>query len=94
MVERRIVDYVAALARVKVTDREKEFLDGQLSKILEYIDKLKELDVEGIDSLRGLHLENNIFRNDEIRPFCFGKEILNNSPCQEDGFFKIPKVIE
>lgn len=94
MAERKIVDYVAGLARINVSPEEKEFLNKQLSKILEYIDKLNELNVEEVEPMRGLHPENNIFRSDEVKPSSCQDDILNNAPAKEDNYFKIPKVIE
>jgi aspartyl-tRNA(Asn)/glutamyl-tRNA(Gln) amidotransferase subunit C len=94
MVDKKVVEYVADLARIKVSEEEKEFLSGQLSKILDYIDKLKELNVENIEPLRSLHLESNIFRNDQARTFTFSEDILKNAPLREGNYFKIPKVIE
>ncbi|HIE35826.1 MAG TPA: Asp-tRNA(Asn)/Glu-tRNA(Gln) amidotransferase subunit GatC [Candidatus Omnitrophica bacterium] len=94
MVDKKIVEYVAQLARVKISEEEKEKLTSQLSRILDYIDKLKELDVESVSPLRGPHLEKIVLRKDQVKPFSFQKEILNNVPSQEDGFFKISKVIE
>ena len=94
MVDKKIVEYVANLARIKVSEEEKEFLSDQLSKILSYVDKLKELNVEKAEPLRGLHLENNIFRPDEVKASNLTDEILKNAPQKEGNYFKIPKVIE
>ncbi|MFH1519805.1 MAG: Asp-tRNA(Asn)/Glu-tRNA(Gln) amidotransferase subunit GatC [Candidatus Omnitrophota bacterium] len=88
------VEYVAKLARIKITSQEKEVLSEQLSKIIGYIDKLKELDVEGIEPLRGLHISKNIFREDKAFTSTSRDDILKNSPSQDGDHFKIPKVIE
>ncbi|MDP2922202.1 MAG: Asp-tRNA(Asn)/Glu-tRNA(Gln) amidotransferase subunit GatC [Candidatus Omnitrophota bacterium] len=94
MVDKEIVEYVANLARIQVSEEEKEFLSGQLSKILGYIDKLKELDVEKVEPMRGLHLEKNIFRKDEVRISGLNEDILKNAPSREGDYFKVPKIIE
>lgn len=94
MTEKKVIDYVGLLARINLTDQEKQSLDSQLSKILEYVEKLKELDVDNVEPLRGLHLEHNIFRNDEVKSFSSADDILHNAPLREGSFFKIPKVIE
>ncbi len=88
------VEYVAKLARIKITSQEKEALSEQLSKIIGYIDKLKELDVEGVEPLRGLHIPENIFREDKAIPSTSRDDILKNSPSRENDYFKIPTVIE
>ncbi len=94
MSDKKQVEYVANLARIGISAEESESLASQLSKILGYIDKLKELDVSGIEPMRGLHLENNIFRKDEAMDSGTQEDILKNAPAREGNYFKIPKVIE
>lgn len=94
MVDKKIVEYVAHLARIKVTEEEKEFLGHQLSKILEHIDTLKEVNVENVMPLRSPHLERNVLRKDEVKPSGAREEILKNAPSREGDYFKIPKVLE
>lgn len=94
MPDKKIVEYVANLARIGVSSDEIEYLSSQLSKILGHIDKLKELNVDNIEPMRGLHLENNIFRKDEAVNSNLKEDILKNAPSREGDYFKIPKVIE
>jgi aspartyl-tRNA(Asn)/glutamyl-tRNA(Gln) amidotransferase subunit C len=94
MVDKKVVEYVAMLARIKVSDEEKEFLSSQLSKILDYIGKLNELDVESAEPLKNLGLENNVFRKDKAIAFALEANILKNSPSRQENYFKVPKVIE
>ncbi|MCK9613889.1 MAG: Asp-tRNA(Asn)/Glu-tRNA(Gln) amidotransferase subunit GatC [Candidatus Omnitrophica bacterium] len=94
MPDKKQVEYVANLARIAISADEIEYLSSQLSKILDYIDKLKELNVDNIEPMRGLHLENNIFRKDEVVDSAVCEDILKNAPSREGNYFKIPKVIE
>ena len=94
MVDRVIVEYVARLAHLAISQAEKEYLAGQLSKILDYIDKLKELDTDGVEPLRSLVDQRNVFRVDQAKPSGKQAQILHNAPSLVDGHFKIPKVIE
>ncbi len=94
MPEKKQVGYVANLARIGISDKEAECLGSQLSKILGYVDKLKELNVDGVEPMRGLNLENNIFRDDEVIDCGLQEDILKNAPSREGNYFKIPKVIE
>ncbi|MDD5069196.1 MAG: Asp-tRNA(Asn)/Glu-tRNA(Gln) amidotransferase subunit GatC [Candidatus Omnitrophica bacterium] len=88
-----IVDYISKLARINVSNEEKKPLESQLSRILEYVNKLKEADVTSVEPLRNLHTNNNVYRQDTvIYPFQ-QENILNNAPLKEDGYFKTPKVI-
>jgi len=94
MIEKKVVEYISNLARIHINEKEKEFLSGQLSKILSYINKLQELNVDNIEPKRGAHFEENIFREDVVEESNSGEEILNNSPLKEGRFFKVPKVVE
>ncbi len=94
MVDKKTVEYVANLARIEISLSEAEYLGIQLSKILDYIDKLKELDVDNVVPMRGMNMQNNIFRNDEVKECKVEEDILKNSPQREGNYFKIPKVIE
>jgi aspartyl-tRNA(Asn)/glutamyl-tRNA(Gln) amidotransferase subunit C len=89
-----IVEYVAKLARINLTNDQKKNLNSQLSNILEYVDKLKEVNVEGITPLRSPHAEGNIFRQDKAAKGSEREDILNNSPAREENYFKVPKVID
>ncbi|MCM8786820.1 MAG: Asp-tRNA(Asn)/Glu-tRNA(Gln) amidotransferase subunit GatC [Candidatus Omnitrophica bacterium] len=93
MVNREIVEYVAKLARIEITEQEKDFLCSQLSKILNYIDTLKEVDVKDIEVFRGYHVKECFLREDNILIFDAKEKILKNAPLEEDNYFKIPKVI-
>jgi aspartyl-tRNA(Asn)/glutamyl-tRNA(Gln) amidotransferase subunit C len=92
--EKGNVEYVAGLAKIKITAEEKSYLSRQISDIIGYIDKLKELNVEGVEPMRGLHIPGNVFRKDEVIVSFCREEILKNSPLREGDYFKIPKVIE
>jgi len=93
MADRKSVEYVANLARIRITSEEKDSLGEQLSKIIGYIDKLKELDVEGVEPLRGASISRDVFREDKVIPSNCREDILKNSPSREGDYFKIPKVI-
>jgi len=94
MVDTKIVEYVANLARINISEEEKKRLVPQLSKIVDYIDKLKELDVRGIEPTKGAVTEENVFRPDKAKLDKTFIEILRNAPSQENKHFKVPKVIE
>lgn len=94
MIDKKTVEYVANLTRIEISESEKVCLGNQLAKIINYIDKLKELNVKGIEPMRGLHREKNILRKDEIKSFSFKEDILVNAPLRMGDYFKIPKVME
>lgn len=88
------VEYVAKLARLELTEEEKEKYTIQLAKILEYVSKLNQLDTENIEPTSHVLPLQNVFREDEIKPSLSQEEILTNAPEKEDGYFKVKKVLE
>jgi aspartyl-tRNA(Asn)/glutamyl-tRNA(Gln) amidotransferase subunit C len=94
MISEKDVEHVAMLARLKLTPDEKRVFSGQLSHILEYIDKLNELDTAGVEPLSHPLDLTNVFRDDEAKPSLARDEALANAPQQRDGFFIVPPVLE
>lgn len=88
------VEYVARLARLALSEEEKEKFTGQLAKILEYMDKLNELDVKDVPPLSHPLPLKNVWREDEAIPQDLKDEILANAPESWNEFFKVKKVIE
>jgi len=77
-----------------VSSHDKEYLGPQLAKIIEYISKLNELNIETVAPTSGVHCQENVLRSDEPHESTCSKDILDNAPSREGDFFKIPKVIE
>ena len=88
------VNQVARLARVQLTQEEKEMFSEQLGKILEYIAKLNELDTGSILPTAQVIPLTNVWREDEVFPFTDTDTIINLAPEKEARFFKVAKVID
>jgi aspartyl-tRNA(Asn)/glutamyl-tRNA(Gln) amidotransferase subunit C len=88
------VEHIAELARLKFSEEELESFTHQLNQILEYVEKLKELDTENVEPLSHPVEGNNAFREDELKPSINREEALKNAPDSDDEFFKVPKVID
>lgn len=93
-VTRKDVDTAATLARLYFTDEEKEELMDTLNNILEYFDKLSELDTEDVEPLTHILPIQNVMRDDEVKPSFDQETALKNAPKHDRGHFVIPKVIE
>jgi aspartyl-tRNA(Asn)/glutamyl-tRNA(Gln) amidotransferase subunit C len=85
---------VAKLARLDLNDSEVEQFSGELSSIIEYIEKLNELDVEGVEPLAHCLPIHNVFRDDVAQPSLDNASALANAPDKHDGYFKVPKVLD
>ena len=93
-IDRKTVKYVAHLARIKLTDEELSRLSLQLEDIVNFIDKLKEVNVTGIKPTSHILPVNNVFREDKPTKSLAVEGALSNAPAQKEVFFVTPKVIE
>ena len=88
------VKYVAHLARLSLTPDEEQRIGAQLGNILGYIEKLKELDVTGVEPTAHAAPRVNVTRPDEVRPSLPHADALRNAPAQVNGLFQVPKIVE
>ncbi len=93
-ISREIVEYIAHLGRIELTEDDKETFRGQLEAILDYIDKLNELDTTGVEPMVHTLGLNNVFRADEVRPSLARDAALSNAPDRSEDSYKVPAVIE
>lgn len=93
-IDRGMVDYVARLARLVLTDDERDRFAGQLNSILEYCAKLNELATDGVEPTSTVVETINVARDDAVRPSLQRDEILAAAPEHEAGFFKVPPILE
>ncbi|MBI4698307.1 MAG: Asp-tRNA(Asn)/Glu-tRNA(Gln) amidotransferase subunit GatC [Nitrospirae bacterium] len=88
------IERVALLARLELSMEEQEIFSRQLGSIIEYIDKLNELNTAGIEPTAHVLPMKNIFREDKIRPSLPRDKALQNAPVKTDDFYRVPKIIE
>ena len=88
------VKYVAHLARLALTPEEEQKLSQQLGNILGYIEKLKEVDVSGVEPTAHAFPLVNVTRPDETQPSLSNEEALRNAPAKANGLFIVPKIVE
>jgi aspartyl-tRNA(Asn)/glutamyl-tRNA(Gln) amidotransferase subunit C len=88
------VSYVAQLARVRLTDAEAELFQKQLAEVLQYVEKLSEIDVTHVDATAHAIPVFNVFREDEPRDWFTAEEALQNAPRKSNNLFIVPKVVE
>ena len=88
------VEHVARLARLELSEAEKEEFTGQLNGILHFVEKLNQLDTTAVEPTAHSIPVSNIFRSDRIAPSLDPELALANAPDRLDNFFKVPKVLE
>ena len=91
---RETVEHVAGLAKIALSDREKEMLARQLGDVLGYMERLNEVDTTGaVPMLHVVDLEN-VTRPDDPRPALPGRGVFENAPESRAGLFLVPRVID
>ena len=88
------VEHVARLARLELSDSEKDQFTDQLNAILKYAEKLNGLDTENVEPTSHVLPITNVMRADEKRQSLPIEKVLLNAPDEEDGQFKVPAVLE
>ncbi len=88
------VKYVAHLARISLSPDEERKLGAQLGNILDYIEKLKQADVSGVEPTAHAFPLVNVMRADEVRPSIANEDALRNAPAAANGLFIVPKIVE
>jgi len=94
MISRNEVKKVAILSRISLKEDETDRFTEQLGTILDYMNKLNELDVEDIDPAFHIVEFNNVFRDDKVKASLVLDEALKNAPKKEGAFFKVPRIIK
>lgn len=90
MIEREQVLHVAKLARLRLTDEEVERMTGELSGILDHVDRIGNLDLVGVEPTSHVVALENVLRADEPRPSWPRERILEQAPEPVDGAFRVP----
>ncbi len=88
-----VVDQIAHLARLEFKGGKKEEIREGLQRIIAFVDKLKEIDTEGVEPLVYMTSEINRLREDEPKVTLTQMEALKNAPKKDSDYFRIPKVL-
>jgi aspartyl-tRNA(Asn)/glutamyl-tRNA(Gln) amidotransferase subunit C len=89
-----MIEKLANLARLRFADHEKEEIKHDLQRMIAFVEKINELDLEGVEPLMHMSDEVNVLREDEIKGSISRTDALKNAPLHDDEFFKVPKVIK
>jgi aspartyl-tRNA(Asn)/glutamyl-tRNA(Gln) amidotransferase subunit C len=93
-IDKDTVNHVAHLARIKLNAQELDLLSRNLCDIVNFIDKLKQLDVKDVKPTSHILPAKSVFREDKPTQSLTAKDALSNAPMERGGFFVVPKVIE
>ena len=88
------IGHIALLARLELSDEEKALFSRQLGSIIEYIEKLNELDTASVEPTAHVLPLHNVFREDAVQPSLPRDMALQNAPERNEQFYRVPKIIE
>lgn len=87
------IEKIAQLARLKISDDEKKVFSNQVNQILQYVEKLDEIDTSQVEPLSHTVDLKNVYREDIVKPSLPQEKALENAPSKTDKFFRVPKVV-
>ena len=93
-INHNVISKLARLSKLKFNEDEMKLISNDLSRMLEFINQLQDLDTEGIDPLIHVNEEINNWRDDQVQGMISQEEALSNSPVKDGTYFKLPKVLE
>ncbi len=88
------IDHAAMLARLHIKQSEKELFAGQVQSIINYIEKLNELDTTSVEPTAHILPINNVFREDSLRESLPRNKALQNAPQKDEDFYRVPRIID
>ena len=89
-----MVDKLAHLSRLQFNETEKAEIKNDLQRMIGFVEKLNELNLDGVEPMLFMSDEVNVLREDEIKGSISREEALKNAPLHDEQFFKVPKVIK
>jgi len=93
-VNNKLIQDIAKLAKLEFDEKSTEEMKGDLKKILAFVDKLNEIDTEGVEPLIYMSDEINVLRVDEVTEKTSQKDALKNAPQKDSDYFKVPTVLK
>ncbi|MFQ5882657.1 MAG: Asp-tRNA(Asn)/Glu-tRNA(Gln) amidotransferase subunit GatC [Candidatus Methylomirabilales bacterium] len=93
-ITREEVEHVARLARLGLSEEERQRMRSQLDSILAYIDKLNQLDTSQVEPTSHVIPMTDVYRGDAVCPSLPQEEALTNAPDRQEAFFRVPRILE
>lgn len=93
-INKELVKYIATLARLEFDEEKLDDFTEKFQRILEYVEQLKELNVDAILPTYHININHDALREDEVRESLEISEVLKNAPDKKESFFRVPRVVE
>jgi aspartyl-tRNA(Asn)/glutamyl-tRNA(Gln) amidotransferase subunit C len=93
-IDRELLDKIAHLSRLEFDEKDAEKMMRDMTAIVDWVEKLKEVDTEGVEPLTTMSYEINALRDDEVKKHMDHDSALRNAPRKDADYFRVPKVLE
>ncbi len=93
-IDEKTLKKIAHLARLEVEEKEVPKLMEEMTRMLDFVEKLNAVNTEGVEPLTTMSFETNVFREDEVKTELTREEALKNAPQKDNNYFRVPKVLE
>lgn len=93
-IDRQLLDKIAHLSRLEFDEKDAEKMMKDMTAIVDWVEKLKEVDTDNIEPLTTMSHEVNVLREDEVKEHLSHERALKNAPKKDDDYFRVPKVLE
>ena len=93
-IDRPLLDKIAHLARLEFAEKDAEKMMSDMSEIVDWVEKLNEVNTDGVEPLTSMSHEINALREDEVKDHLDHDRALRNAPKKDDDYFRVPKVLE
>jgi aspartyl-tRNA(Asn)/glutamyl-tRNA(Gln) amidotransferase subunit C len=93
-INRELLDKIAHLARLEFDEKDAEKMMSDMTNIVNWVEKLNEVNTDGVEPLTTMSHEVNVFREDEVKEHLAHDLALKNAPKKDADYFRVPKVIE
>lgn len=93
-IDRTLLDKIAHLSRLEFDDADAKKMEEDMTAIVNWVEKLNEVDTEGVEPLTTMSFEINVMREDEAKEHLSHERALRNAPKKDSDYFRVPKVLE
>lgn len=94
LIDEKLLNHIADLAKLEFPEEEYDAIKGDLNRILEFINKMNEVDTNNVEPLVYMSDARNVLREDDVKQDITQQEALKNAPDKDSDYFKVPKVIK
>lgn len=93
-IDRKLLDKIAHLARLEFDEKDAEKMMNDMNAIVSWVEKLQEVDTDGVEPLTTMSYEVNLLREDKVQEHLSREDALKNAPSKDAEYFRVPKVLE